>query len=164
MTNIAEIARYILNPRPSRPTIILIHGGWQGPEIFSLIIPRLEKAGYSVFAPSLPSSGTVPAVSSFDEDVKVIHHAVSSMVETGKDVILVMHSYGALPGCEALKDMKVKKNGIKMENGPGEGVVIKLVFLAGLIVAEGGSTEKPGTGDSVPGFGYTVTQEKPLPA
>ena len=167
MSRLEKIAGQILNPRPNRPTIILIHGGWEGPEVYSLIVPRLEKAGYSVFAPSLPSSHTVPAISSFDEDVKIIRHAVDSTLETGKDVILVMHSYGALPGCEALKGINLKKSSIITGAGTHAlhthrtGAVLKMVFLAGIIVPEGGSTERPGTiGNELTGFQYKVEQRE----
>ncbi|KAI4147054.1 MAG: hypothetical protein L6R39_003254, partial [Caloplaca ligustica] len=73
---------------PSRPTIILVHGGWQGPETFSLLIPLLENAGYSVFAVALPSSHAVPAIPDFGPDVAAVRSAVTSTLDTGKDVVL----------------------------------------------------------------------------
>lgn len=42
-------------------------------------------------------------MSSFDVDVQVVRDAVKSVIALGKDVVLVMHSYAAIPGCEALK-------------------------------------------------------------
>ena len=137
--------------RVSRPTIILVHGSWQSPEVFTFLIPRLEKAGYSVFAPSLPSSGANPPLKNFDEDVKVIRSTVRSVLDSGKDVVIVMHSYGAIPGCEALK-------GLKDEGGPpaqgryNSGKVLKLAFLAAMVVPVGQSTWKAERGESFPGF------------
>ena len=116
-------------------------------------MPRLEKAGYSVFAPILPSSGTVPALPDFNEDVKVIRHAVESMIVAGKDVVVVMHSYGAIPGCEALRDLKVKE----INSLDATGGIVKLVFLAGMLVPVGGSTWSTKKGnEAIPGFSFAV--------
>ncbi|KAL8831303.1 MAG: hypothetical protein Q9170_005361 [Blastenia crenularia] len=134
---------------PSRPTIILVHGGWQGPETYSLLLPLLERAGYSVFAPTLPSAGTVPAVLSFASDVSILRNAISSTLAVGKDVILVMHSYGAVVGCEALKGVKIDETDLVVAAGAeGKvGKVRRLVFIAGLLLPEGKSTRNSGRGD-----------------
>ena len=145
----------ILSPQPrlwiSRPTIILVHGSWQSPEVFTFLISRLEKAGYSVFAPSLPSSGANPPLKNFDEDVKVIRSTIKSVLDAGKDVVIVMHSYGAIPGCEALKGLK--DEGVPLAQGRhNTGKVLKLAFLAAMVVPVGGSTWKAERGESFPGF------------
>lgn len=140
---------------PPRPTIVLVHGGWQGPETYSLLVPRLEKAGYSVFAVSLPSTCTVPAVPDFSSDVSAVRNAVTSTLATGKDVVLVMHSYGALVGCEALKGIKVDEAASVMapEGALRVGKVIKLAFIAGLLLPEGKATYEIARGsEAMPGF------------
>ena len=155
-----QMAAHILYPskRLSRPTIILVHGGWQGPGFFLKVVPRLEKAGYSVFAPNLPSSGTAPALPDFSEDVKVIRHAVESTIETGKEVVVVMHSYGAIPGCEALRGLKIKQMGCRDDAGG----IIKLVFLTGMLVPLGGSTWSSKKGNAaIPGFSFAVCRQIP---
>ena len=150
----AKIAHHIMEGgHRVRPTIVLIHGGWQGPGCWSLLVPRLEKAGYSVFAPVLPSSGTSPALPNFDEDVKVIRHAVKSLLDSGKDVVLVMHSYGAVPGCEAFKDLGTKQDMQVEHIKHRKGRVVKLVFLTAMVLPVGGSTWDAKKGlTPVPGF------------
>jgi len=136
-----------------RPTVVLIHGGWQGPECWSLLVPRLEKAGYSVYAPVLPSLGTSPASPNFNEDVQVIRHSVKSLLDSGKDVILVMHSYGAVPGCEAFKDLGTKEDMQLHHIKHKKGRVVKLVFLTAMVLPVGGSTWDAKKGlTPVPGF------------
>ncbi|KAL8934883.1 MAG: hypothetical protein Q9211_004996 [Gyalolechia sp. 1 TL-2023] len=142
-------------PPTSRPTIILVHGGWQGPETFSLIVPGLEKAGYSVFAVTLPSASVVPAVPNFSSDVAVIRNAVTSTLAIGKDVVLVMHSFGAVVGCEAMKEVKVDEASIEMETEGALriGRVVRLAFIAGLLFPEGKATREESRGeDAIPGF------------
>lgn len=150
----ARIAYHIMEGgHRIRPTVVLIHGGWQGPDFWSLVVPRLEKAGYSVFAPVLPSSGTSPALPNFDEDVKIIRHSVKSLLDSGKDVILVMHSYGAVPGCEAFKDLGTKEDMQNQHIQYGQGRVLKLVFLTAMVLPVGGSTWDAKKGlTAVPGF------------
>ena len=162
--NFGQMAHHILGgyrTNTIRPTIILVHGGWQGPSTFSLLVPRLEKAGYSVFAPTLPSAATKPALPNFDEDVKIVHNAIQSVVDTGKEVIVVMHSYGAVVGCEALRGVRVKDmiEPLQINDDLEAGGVIKLVFLCGLVLPIGGSTWKAEKGnDPIPGFAFAVSE------
>ncbi|KAI4112994.1 MAG: hypothetical protein LQ345_005948, partial [Seirophora villosa] len=135
--------------------IILVPGGWQGPETFSLLIPLLETAGYSVFAVALPSIGSVPATPSFAPDVATVRSAVRSTLATGKDVLLVMHSWGAVVGCEALKGLQTttaEEKEEEEEQSSGlhkDGKVVKLAFIAGLVFPEGKATLAARVGDSV---------------
>ena len=143
---------------PLRPSIILIHGGWQGPETYALLTPRLEKAGYSVFAPSLPSSGAEHAEPNFSGDVSVVRNAVLSTLKMGKDVVLIMHSYGAVVGCEALKDVmsdaelcELRAGGLKV------GEVVRLGFVSGMVLPVGEATWNASHGyRPVPGFECVV--------
>lgn len=150
-----DTSDHTLIPTISRPTIILVHGGWQGPETFSLIIPGLEKAGYSVFAVTLPSASVVPAVPDFSSDVAVIKNAVNSTLAIGKDVLLVMHSFGAVVGCEAMKGMNADEapKVIKTEGPLKRGRILRLAFIAGLVFPVGKATREESRGeDPIPGF------------
>lgn len=138
-----------------RPTIVLVHGGWQGPEIYSLITPGLETAGYSVVAVTLPSAGSVPAQPDMSGDVNIVRNAVTSTLAIGKDVVLVMHSFGGVVGCEALKGIKQDEAGLVMESDGAVkvGRVVKLAFVAALLFPEGKATRNEGRGsEPVPGF------------
>jgi pimeloyl-ACP methyl ester carboxylesterase len=131
--------------------IILVHGGWQGPEVFSRVVPGLERAGYAVSAVALPSAG-LPVDA--DEDAKVIRSAIISAIELGKDVILVMHSYGAIPGCEALKGLKGKELEARAR---GWGKVLKLVFISALVLPVGSCIYPDERGNAnKAGFEYEV--------
>ncbi|KAL8728900.1 MAG: hypothetical protein Q9181_005189 [Wetmoreana brouardii] len=138
-----------------RPTIILIHGGWQGPETYSSVVPLLEKAGYSAFAIALPSAGNIPATPDFSADVNIVRNAVTSTLAAGKDVVLVMHSWGAVVGCEALKGIKNDEARMAMasEVSLRIGKVVKLAFIAGLLSPEGKAPRDADRGEGpIPGF------------
>ncbi|MCJ1382253.1 hypothetical protein MMC17_005366 [Xylographa soralifera] len=161
------MANHVLNPpaRLRETAVVLVHGGWVGPEVFSLIKPRLEKAGYIVLTPSLPSSGHRPALPSFDDDVAAVRCAIKSLVDTGKRIVLVMHSYGAVPGCEALKGLGAGYDTTTRTDGDEKGYVVKLVFIAAMTIPMGTSTYHPkNVGLPVPGFEHENDLVKVLDA
>ena len=45
----------------AKPTIVLVHGGWHVPESYEKLITALEKAGYEVHCPRLPTTNQVYA-------------------------------------------------------------------------------------------------------
>lgn len=143
--------------RPVRPTIVLVHAGWHGPETYSLVVPGLEKAGYSITAVTLPSAGQTPAVPDLSEDVKIIHNTVTSNLRIGKDVVLVMHSFGSISGCEALKGVAEELANDHAHQPPGVkvGKVMKLAFISAKLVPEGEAVWESSR-DRPPGFQRVV--------
>jgi alpha-beta hydrolase superfamily lysophospholipase len=43
----------------TKPTLVLVHGGWHVPESYEKLITALEKAGYEVHCPRLPTTNQV---------------------------------------------------------------------------------------------------------
>lgn len=118
-----------------KPHIVLIPGAWHTAACYDLIIPLLEEAGYATTALTLPSVGAEPPVTSTDEDAVFIHSAVSDLADAGKDVVIVMHSYGAIPGSDAMRGLlKNETSGERLEGG-----VVALVYLCAWMVPEGKS-------------------------
>ncbi|KKZ60549.1 hypothetical protein EMCG_04786 [[Emmonsia] crescens] len=99
----------------TKPTIVLIHGAWQSPSVWIFVTPLLEKAGYSIYPIPLKSPGMIPAAPDFSCDVDAIKSGIEAVLDCGKDAVVVMHSYAAVAGCEALKvfhgEMKGYSNG-----------------------------------------------------
>lgn len=102
-----------------RPTVVLIHGSWQGAWCFDPLRQYLELAGHTVIAPSLPGHGPTarfppsyfvnPRPASFAADpspsrniaaadyVKVVASVVKAAAATsGRPVVLVGHSLGGI--------------------------------------------------------------------
>ncbi len=129
----------IMSPKPA---LVLIPGAWHTGECYDLIIPPLKSAGYHVTALTLPSVGAEPPLESFDEDVALIHGTVERLADAGKDGIVVMHSYGGLPGSEAMEGLSRedrKQKGL-------DGGVVGLVYLCAWMVPEGESVFSSGGG------------------
>jgi len=72
-----------------KPTIVLVHGAFHGPEAFHLIKPKLEALGYPVVAVALASVGTANPTATYLDDVGAIHEEVLPIIDEGKEVILV---------------------------------------------------------------------------
>ena len=124
----------------TKPHIVLVPGAWHTGACYDLIIPLLQDAGYATTALTLPSVGAEPPVTSTDQDAAVVHSAVSDLVDVGQDIVVVMHSYGAVPGSDGVKGLSKKERagqGLD-EGGPGGGVVA-LVYLCAWMMPEGKS-------------------------
>ena len=132
--NIATAGSRFANfcPVHAKRTIIFVHGAWQTTSSLQHVAIYLRSYGYKVLTPALPSTTTRPAVPNGDCDVAAVRNCVTQEIESGRDIVLVMHSYGAAVGCEALKGISIKRPG---EKEPG---VLKLGFLAGWIPTLGG--------------------------
>lgn len=52
-----------MSPTNSKPTLVIIHGGWHVPESYEKLITALEDAGYEVHCPRLPSTNQVTQIS-----------------------------------------------------------------------------------------------------
>ena len=72
-----------------KPTLVLVHGAFHGPEAFHLIKPKLEALGYPVVAVALASVGTAHPAATYLDDVAAIHEEILPILDEGKEVILV---------------------------------------------------------------------------
>ncbi|KAL3471593.1 Alpha/beta hydrolase fold-1 [Aspergillus californicus] len=111
-----------------KPTIVLVPGASQLPSTYDPILPGLHAAGYKTTAVALASTGARTPVK-FEDDVAPIRSVVSGLVELGREVVVVSHSYGAVPATEALRGLTRKdRNDKRLDGG-----VIQLVYIAGIV-------------------------------
>ncbi|KAG9046973.1 hypothetical protein FS837_003263 [Tulasnella sp. UAMH 9824] len=132
----------------SKPTIILIPGAWHTPDGFVALSKFLESAGYHTIPVSLPSVGASPPLDDFQPDVAAIRDVVTSCVDAGQDVILFMHSYASLPGCEAIKGLTKSDR----EREGKAGGVKHLIFCSAFVLPEGVSPLDTRNGEPWPWF------------
>ena len=123
-----------------KPTVVLVHGGWDNSTGWNAVVERLVRSGYPVIAPANP-------LRSLASDAEY----VSSILDTIEGpVVLVGHSYG----------------GAVITNAAvGHDNVEALVYIAGFAPAAGESlfqlvTMNPG---SEIGPGTLITRPYPLP-
>ncbi|KAL3454340.1 Alpha/beta hydrolase fold-1 [Aspergillus insuetus] len=121
-------------PKPA--TIVLIHGAWNYPAHYTPLLSSLGAHGHEVLAPRLPTmNGTRPPNANFTTDSDHTHSYIESLADTGRWIIVLMHSYGGQVGANALGDLDI---GSRRERGSTGGVV-RLVYMATLALEVGDS-------------------------
>lgn len=87
------------------PTILLIHGAWHTPTHYEPYTTALKNAGFEVHCPHLPTcTGKSPPTATFTDDVSLIRQTLHSLTTAGKQILLIMHSYGGCVGTDAAQD------------------------------------------------------------
>jgi pimeloyl-ACP methyl ester carboxylesterase len=88
---------------PAKPVIVLVHGAWADASSWTRIISRLQRRGFTVYAPPNPLRG-------LPQDSAYVHQFLTQNAALqGKRVVLVAHSYGgAVITNAAVGDSEVK--------------------------------------------------------
>lgn len=130
-----------------KPSLIIIPGNFSLPRFWGTIQKSVQDQGYPVEVVGLKSSQEEPAdpAPGLADDVKEASSVLNKHIDQGKDVVLLMHSYGGMVGTEAtrgLSRVEREKDGLK-------GGIIRMVFLASIFAPPGRSTR--GLYDANPG-------------
>ncbi|KAH7408156.1 Alpha/beta hydrolase fold-1 [Phaeosphaeria sp. MPI-PUGE-AT-0046c] len=110
----------------SKPTIILVPGSFAPETIYRKTILHLRSLGFPAVALRIPSTTKrMPlAPATMSDDADVIKRSVEAVTATGKEVVVVCHSYGGMPTTQALAGLK----GVK-----------RVVYLAAIVPKVGES-------------------------
>ncbi|RAL06807.1 alpha/beta hydrolase [Aspergillus homomorphus CBS 101889] len=133
------------------PVIVLIHGSWHFPSHYSTFTTQLRERGHEVHAPRLPTmNGARPPTADLETDSDFIRAYVEGLVSAGREVIVLMHSYGGQVGTNALAGL-----GRPTRQAQGlAGGVVHLVYINAFAVVEGTSmadvVEAHGNSDLMP--------------
>lgn len=127
---------------PPPPHIIIIPAACQTSAFYTPLTDALSALGLSASTiVPLPSVGVNPGVPDFSADVDAIRKTVQSVLDKGTDVVVLMHSYGGLPGSAALKGLG------KVAGDKGEKAgVVRVIYVCSFVLGEGG--KMPGAGDA----------------
>ncbi|KAI4131356.1 MAG: hypothetical protein LQ338_001241 [Usnochroma carphineum] len=123
------------------PTIVLIQGSFQIPQVYDKLVKGLVALGYPVVHPKLPSCSDTKdpdfTQRSLADDAATVHAELNRLIkDEGKMVFVVMHSYGGLVGSEAIPE----ELSLSARQGQGlPGGVIHLFYYTAFILNEGQS-------------------------
>lgn len=145
------------------PTLIFIHGAWFPSTCWDPVINHLP--AYKTISISLPSVATSLPSATFHDDITAVRTAILSETSQGNDVILVVHSYGALPGHSAARGLT-----LPAEPEKDKGYVLGFAMIAtgftqtGLAFLDGTGGKPPPSwkADTESGFAVLVTDPKEL--
>ena len=128
----------------TKPTIVIVPASFTPPDFYDTFISQLSTHDYDAFAISLPSVGGKKAVTMTD-DAAAISSVTSKLADEGKDIILVSHSYGAVPATESANSLGKSQRQASGKKGGISG----LVYVAAFVTAPGESLEKTAGNASV---------------
>ena len=135
------------------PSLLLVPGAWHCGLHFGPLIDQLEKEhGFRCFTIDLPSTEDPDAVNSIDADTETVRNAVINILdETVKpddkvsgDLVVLMHSYGGVPGSNALEGLSKTQRAKEGKRGG----VIGIAYMAAFLTDEGYSVATTLTGDA----------------
>jgi pimeloyl-ACP methyl ester carboxylesterase len=118
-----------------KPTLVFVPGAWHPPSCYDIIIKILSSPPYSYpcVAIKTPTVGAEPPILTLQHDVDAIRAVTTVLADDGKEILLVMHSYGGLPGSQSCEELA--KN--ERERQGKKGGVIALVYIAAFVFPEG---------------------------
>lgn len=120
----------------SKPEIVISGGGWHTPESYAPFRTALESQGLTVHVPLHPTmNGSRPPNGDLIADSDAFRQVVTELVDAGRSVVVIMHSYGGQVGTNSLIGLGVEA---RKQQGLSGGV-IQLIYLAAQALQEGQS-------------------------
>ncbi|KAI0485233.1 alpha/beta-hydrolase [Xylariaceae sp. FL0804] len=118
------------------PALVLISGLWHVPKSYAKLTDALKASGFEVHVPRLPSMNeTRPPNADLSSDSDFIRSYVEGLVDAGRTVVAIMHSYGGSVGTIALCGL-----GTRARSDRGlVGGVSKLIYMCAFALPEGKS-------------------------
>lgn len=121
----------------TKPIIIFVPGAFHPASCWDNVRSSLEKYSFQTVAISLPSVSAGSDVTSHHEDAAAIRKILSQLIiDDRKDVILVMHSYGGVPGSEVVRGLE---KSVREKETVGACGVIHCVYVTAFLVPTGAS-------------------------
>jgi hypothetical protein len=122
---------------PNKPTIAIIAGAWQSLEYYVPLQDAFAKLGYKSVCQAPPSTSLPHGDTDLEADIAFVRGAVLlPWVDSGKDVIVVLHSFAGVYGGGALEGLSKTEYTQKGKKGG----VVAVVYVAGPCVPSGMST------------------------
>ena len=134
----------------TKPTIVLIPGAWFHPSTYDQFISILQRLSYPIVYASYPSlNPSDPATADAAHDTEaVLQNFLLPLVENeGKDVVILMHSYGGVPGSSAARGLAKAQRSKKAKKGG----VVGLIYFSGFVLPDGASVAD-GQGGQLPAW------------
>lgn len=151
-------------------TLIFVPGAWHSPSTWNKIISLLEIEQYKCIPIALPSATPNPSVT-FLDDITAVRNAILGETLQGRNVVVVVHSYGGAVGSSAIKGLARPKQDISTSSPQSAtGHVLGLVMLAsggpptgvGFIEALGGQPPPSWKAETDSGFAVLAVEPREL--
>ncbi|KAE8440901.1 hypothetical protein EG329_006322 [Mollisiaceae sp. DMI_Dod_QoI] len=112
-----------------KPTLVFVPGAWHSASTWDKVTSLLETYEYKCISVPLPSTFSDPSAT-FYADMKAVRDAIEGETTQGRDVVVVVHSYGGLVGVSAIKGLTVTKEETSTSTKDQSGHVIGVIMMA----------------------------------
>ncbi|KAK8060979.1 hypothetical protein PG996_010909 [Apiospora saccharicola] len=130
----------------------MVPGAWHTAPAFDLIRQQLTNRGFeSVAVPLLTVGPTDPLNQGVPEDAAAIRAQLEKMVDAGKDVMVLSHSYGGVPAAAAVEGFNAKDRAAKGQKGG----VVMVLHMTSFAAQVGSSLMDSLGGNPLPWFNIT---------
>ena len=142
--------KIIIYMESTKPTILLVPGAWFNPLTYSTFLSLLQNSSYPVTSctyPSLNPSDPATANAAADTEHVLKKSLLPLIEEEGKDVVIIAHSYGGVPGSAAARGLSKAERSREGRKGG----VVGLIHISSFVLP-GGASVADGQGGILPGW------------
>ncbi|KAK1955642.1 alpha/beta-hydrolase [Colletotrichum sublineola] len=111
---------------PELPTVLFTPGAWHKPWVFDLVREDLAGRGYPTAAVALPSVGSTDVNAGLEQDADAVRAELQGLVDAGREVVVVAHSYGGIPVANAVQGLNYKDRVAQNKTGG----VLMIIYMA----------------------------------
>jgi pimeloyl-ACP methyl ester carboxylesterase len=108
-----------------------VHGSYHPPAAYDGLTSRLRSAGFEVVLPSLAPLGPDAYGITTEDDASVVFQAAEGLFATGRDVVLVGHSYGGF--ISMLAAARAAAADLKDGQSVGRGSFKGIVYISAML-------------------------------
>lgn len=129
-----------------QPIIVLVPGAWSLPFFYDGLRSSISHQGLTSEAIAHPSIGAEPPTKTLDDDVNHLRDVLTEHCDSGKNVVVVAHSYGGLVSSGAVQGLGVQE---RKANGETGGVSL-IIYMTAFVVPKGQSLISASGGQLLP--------------
>ncbi|KFZ16264.1 hypothetical protein V502_05195 [Pseudogymnoascus sp. VKM F-4520 (FW-2644)] len=117
----------------TKPTILIVPGSFSAASLYDTLISALHALSFHAIVSDLPSASRLPPApaASMADDAAHFHGIAEALADEGRDIVIVTHSYGGIPGTEAAKGLaKADREAEGKKGGVGDYMSVDPVVMA----------------------------------
>ncbi|KAI6084701.1 hypothetical protein F4821DRAFT_261600 [Hypoxylon rubiginosum] len=115
------------------PAIFFVPGAWHQPWVFDGVRSTLSNRGFETDTSALATVGSMNASVGVLDDAAVIRSALLGLIEAGKEVVVVAHSYGGVVASNSVQDLSISQ---RTADGKAGGITLLLYLCAFVVPVE----------------------------
>ncbi|KAF4339114.1 glutathione S-transferase [Fusarium beomiforme] len=149
LSNLQRTPYLTMSSNSEKPVIALVQGAWHRASHYQDLVQALNDKGFTVLQPDNVTAGKDEDIKGKThlDDVAAIREALQPVLDEGKQVALVCHSYGGIPGSAAVEGYQVHERESKGLSGGISHVIYIAAFalpVKGLsLLSAAGGTHGP---------------------